>query len=154
MIAIDLKGAEDLVESSERFRKGFTRAVDHSFRRSLRKTATATRKDIAGQSGFGRSVWGQRSEWGRSVKLSKIVGLIRLRIRDEHVEAGLYLRGMAKVIEEGGRVKPHRFGKGVHPGAAVRAHGFGRSNLERDETRILSTLEADVGDHLEKSYGL
>jgi hypothetical protein len=88
------------------------------------------------------------------VKLGKLVGLIRIRAREQQIEAGLYLKGMAKLIEAGGRIKAHRIGKGMHPGADVRAHGFGASNLRRDEGGILAALDTDVGKLLTESYGL
>lgn len=163
MIDIDLHGMEALLESSKRFRRGLTRTIANSLRRGVRKTITDTKRDIRTGSGIGVAVWGRKPSG-----LNKIVTLIRVRADEAQVVTGIKLKGLALLIEQGGQIAPHKIRIGSfidsrgrhmpartvqHPGGPVRAHGFGGSNLRRDEDRILNTLADDVGKWLGQAYG-
>lgn len=164
MIEIELRGAEALIAASKRFRNGLRKTVENSLRRGVRKTIKDTKRDIQTGSGIGRTIWGKNP-----VGLSKLVTLIRVRGSETAIETGMKLKGLPRMIEEGGQIRPHRIpiraftdslGRNMpartvqHPGAPVRAHGFGGSNLQRDESHILETLAGDVGRWLEATFGL
>jgi hypothetical protein len=164
MIEIDLHGAEAFLESSKRFRNGLRRTIENSLRRGIRKTITATKTDIRTDSGLGRTIWGRKP-----AGLNKLVTLIRVRGGETAIETGMKLKGLPRLIEQGGQIRPHairiraftdRLGRRMpprtvqHPGAPVRAHGFGGSNLRRDENHILQALSDDVGRWLEAAFGL
>lgn len=164
MIEIELRGAEALIESSKRFRNGMRRTVENSLRRGVRKTITDTKRDIRTGSGIGRKIWGRNASG-----LNKLVTLIRVRASETAIETGIKFKGLPRMIEEGDQIRPHAIKVGPytdslgrsmpartlqHPGAPVRAHGFGGSNLRRDEGHILDTLAGDVGRWLGATFGL
>lgn len=157
MISIDLRGAERFLETSRKFRGSLTRTISRSLGRGLRKTAAKTRRDLRGLGmvrGITRSTWGRRKE----NRLTARVKPIRLRIGGEGVEAALGLYGFAAALEGGGRLVPHTIhvgGRAIrHPGARVERHGFGGSNLRRDDRAILQQLDQDVGELVGRLYGL
>ena len=157
MIAIDLHGAEQFLANNRRFRGQLTRTVSRSLAKSLGKTAAATRRDIRGVDvalGITRSPWGKRKE----NRLTSRVKVIKLRLGAEGVEAAIGLYGYADVIEEGGRIVPHTIqlrGRTLqHPGAVVAKHGFGAAHLRRDSGAILRQLDEDIGQLVNRIYGL
>lgn len=164
MIEIELRGHEAIIESSKRFRNGLRKTMENSLRRGVRPTIADTKRDIRTSSGLGRTIWGKNSSG-----LNKLVTLIRVRGNEAQVETGIKFKGLPRMIEEGGQIRPHAIKIGPytdslgrnmpartlqHPGAPVRAHGFGGSNLRRDEGHILETLAGDVGRWLGATFGL
>jgi hypothetical protein len=168
---IDLRGFEELAKSNEDFRRQIGRTVTRSLGRGLRKTAASIRRDLSGLpivKGITRSTWGRKKEntLGTRVKWT------RGGWDEEGAVAALGLYGYPAVLEDGGRFKAHQIpipGKFIarrkgqrgrsrrayiaHPGAAVAGHGFGGSNLRRDEGAILAQLDQDIGELLKSVYG-
>jgi hypothetical protein len=168
VITIDLRGADKVFEHNRKFRAQVIGTVARSFGRGMRKTTASIRRDLQGL-GAVRGI--TRSRWGRDARnrLSARVKTYGLRIRratnldaDQEARMAIGLYGYAAVLEDGGRTVPHeiimrtrRGTKAVrHPGSTLPGHGFGGSNLRRDESAIVSQLDRDVGELLARIYGV
>lgn len=169
-LSLDLRGVDALIAKNARFPKMLSRAVVNSFRRTLRRTATSVQRDIRSQSGIGRTIWGKNAS---GLRKQSLVTIIRPRVTEGAIETGLRFRGIPKLLEEGGRLKAHKIrGKSArgllvfegrkglvviksvqHPGAAVRAHGFGGSALRRNERTIAQDVDASIRKTVEQVYG-
>ncbi len=168
MITIDDRGFEAVARGNAAFLRQAAKVLKNSLTRTLRRTATTVRQDIRSQSGLGRSVWGEKAS---GLTRQKLVTIIKPRAGGDSIETGLSFRGLPKLIEEGGTIKAHAIrpskgkllvfevnGKIVaaravrHPGARVRAHGFGGSALRRNETAIAEDLNRSLQNLVNQAY--
>jgi hypothetical protein len=156
-IQINLAGAPELIAKSNRIRSLVSRVTLNAIRRVVRRHITTTKQDIRTQSGIGRSIWGKNASG-----LNTIVSLIRARMTPEMIETGIKLKGLPKMIEEGGRTKPfqmHPYGnkfakKVTHPGAPIRAHHFAQTQLLRASPLIVREVEISLGRLVGNDRGL
>lgn len=169
MISLEMKGADLLVAKSQTFQKRLPAAVLNGIRGQVRKTITKVRRQIRTESGIGRSKWSRaRPGW-----IDRQVNLLRARIGSDgkSVETGIKLSGMPRIIEVGGRLKPHKIegnpwlvfkakdGRLVslhrvnHPGAPVRAHSYARKALDQDANLINVEVAKRIDKLTEAVFG-
>lgn len=143
-ISLEMKGDEALIAASNRYRKGIPRVTLNATRRVLRRAVTVIKKDIRSRSEFGRNLFTKR---GSGPDLNKLVTVIRARGTEDSIDTGIRLKGLPKIIEQGGVTEKHtikprsaprlafqgtgRFSGGLifakvvnHPGSTVRPHGY------------------------------
>lgn len=139
-LSIELKGTEALAKNSVTFKKRYPRTVLNAMRRAIRRDITKIKAALKALSGLGQTVWAKRRG-----SIPQQVSLIQARVADggQSLITGVKLKGLARLIEEGGRTKAHQikprtapklafkvagnlvFARGVnHPGSPVRAHGI------------------------------
>lgn len=101
---IQLTGTDVLAGKTVSFRRKYAKALLYAIRRAVRRDLTKVRKAIRKESGIGRTIWGKS---GKS--LSSQVKEIRERVSEggSVLETGIQLKGLAKLIEQGGRTKEH-----------------------------------------------
>lgn len=166
-LTLQLKGVDVLIQTNATFRKRLPVNVLGSIHRQLKRTITKINRDIATQSSIGRKIWGKNRSG-----LSKQVTLIKARASGDGkaIETGVKLVGIPKLIEDGGRIKPHVIkgdpwlvfqGKtGIvsvhsvnHPGGAVHAHRFARQHVERDTSLVLHEVRAGITKLIGETFG-
>lgn len=170
MIELELRGVDELMEGNRRFLREAARAIKNSLSRTLRRTATTVRRDVRTASGIGRSIWGRNAS---GLAKQKLVSIIEPRSRGEDIETGLKFKGLPRLIEEGGRIKPHpikanrarrlvfegRSGRLVsiqqvrHPGMTVRSHGFGAAAIRQNEGAIAEDVNRSIQNVVNWAYG-
>lgn len=163
MIKIDLHGAQRFLETSRRFPRALTGTIYRSLKRSLRKPVTATRREVRASATV-RAI--QKTPWGRDPRnrLTARVKRIGPTIDGTSVAAGIGIYGAPAAAGTGDRIIPHDIpiARGSHaglvihhPGARVLSqHGVRRDHIRRYEGEILRQLDKDVGDLVERMYGL
>jgi len=165
-LQLDIRGAERILEGCRTFQRQVSRGFENALRRGVRRALKDVNNDIRNRSGLGRSIWGKK---GKGLKA--FATLIRPRREGEMVETGIKFRGLAALIEKGGRIAPHKitpveggklifegrsgrvFAKVVnHPGAPVRAHGYGRQAVEKHAPAIAAEVNESVGKVLQEAF--
>jgi hypothetical protein len=163
---LQLIGAERIAAKGLNFRKQLTRTLENSLRRNVRRSLAGIKTEIRG-TGLGSSIWGRKASG-----LSTLVSLVRVRREADGFATGVKLSGLAKMIETGGRIRPHDiepknastlsfradgrtvFAKRVrHPGGPVSRHDIARRALERDAPAISAATQADVVTLLNEVFG-
>lgn len=147
-LSLQLKGVEPLIKASASFKRRLPNTVSNAIRRPLRRVATRVKKDIRTKSGIGKTLWGRK---GGTRALDRIVKILPAQIRNGgELYTGLRLRGLAKNIEDGTRIKPHLIKKAwgrvlvKHPGANVRAHYFATQAMKGVHNEIVAGVAADI----------
>lgn len=155
-MTVDLKGVDKLIASSQAFRERLPGAVLNAMRDQLRRTLDTVKRDIASNSGIGQTIWGKNPKG-----LDKLVTLIQARVKDGAIETGIRVNGLPKIIDQGGTIKPHfiRHGFGrpknriPHPGTQVRQHGFARTALDRDVSKVILEVRMAVVKLSSQTFG-
>jgi len=121
-----------LMASMKGFGPEVMKALGNAFRRELRRT----RSDALAR--FRSTTIGRRLPRRDSAGL---VALSRVRREDGGLVATLSAKGMAGLVETGGRTGPHRV---RHPGGPVAAHPFLRPAAEGVTDRIATEMREAV----------
>ncbi len=163
MIEIDLRGAEKFLATSRRFRGALTGTIYRSLKRSMRRPVVDARREVLGSPVVDRI---RRTPWGRRKenRLTARVKRFGPSIDGKTVTVGMGIYGAPAAAGTGDRIVPHdiAINQGSHaglvihhPGARILSqHGVGRSGLSRHESEILRQLNEDVGQLVERLYGL
>lgn len=181
MLSLDMRGVSELLAKNRSFGRALKRALKNSLQRGARRSATETRKQVAAQSGIGRTIWGKNQS---GLTKQKLVTAIEPRGGGEAVEGslsgdavvtGVRLRGIPKLVEEGGRTKAHTIkprggavgrerlafvtgGKLVrprsvrHPGSPIRPHGFAAATLQRNAPGIVADVNRSVQNAVAEAF--
>lgn len=175
-LQINLRGVEEILAKNARFLPVLRRAVVNSLRRTTRRAATEVKADVRTRSGIGRKIWGKDPS---GLTKQGLISIIQPQVRGDSIEAGLKLRGIPRLLEEGGRYGPHtirskrggflvfegrprgEFGtssmvvtrKVEHRGSPVRPHGFGGSALRRRQSEIADDLNLSIRNAVNATYG-
>lgn len=165
-LSLELKGDEILIAASKKFRAALPKTAANAARRVLRRRITTIKKRIRAESGIGRSIWGSKGGG-----LDKLVTLIRPTGTEDTLSTGVKLKGLPRMIEEGGQTKPHvikaknaprlAFVVGGHPvfvkqvdhkrGSVIRPHGIAAAemkaaqyDLAREVNESIAKLKASL----------
>jgi hypothetical protein len=180
MLSLDMRGVAELLAKNASFARALKRAIKNPLQRGARKSATEARKQIP-SSGIGRTIWGKNPS---GLTKQKLVTAIEPRGGGESVDGtltgdavvtGVKLRGIPRLLEDGGRIKPHTIkprggavgrarlafmgSRGLvmprsvrHPGAPVRAHGFAAATLQRNGPAIVADVNLSVQNAVAEAY--
>jgi hypothetical protein len=167
-LSMVLNGEEPIQAFLRDYYKTLDRSLTNALRRGLTRIATATKNQIRTESGIGRTIWGKKPG-----NLTKQVYRMKITKRGDDLQSGIKLKGLPALVEAGGQIKPHeikpknrpflafRGEKGWvftkdpvhHPGATVRAHGFGKAAAQREAPAILADMNAEIDALHGKAFG-
>lgn len=153
-INIQLKGVDKLMAQNRAFAGRLPGVVLNAVRRPIRRSITVVKRRMRTECGIGVSIFGKNGSG-----LNSIVTLIKARVRQNQLETGIKVVGLAALIESGGRIKPHiirrGFGRGPipHPGSAVRAHHIARQELDKVGPEVMHAVREDISKLIGKTFG-
>lgn len=163
-LRISLTGVEQWLKNILSFRRSLPVRTGAALEGHVATRLAAIRRDFETKSGLGRSL----DRKGRA-HFDGIVVAVKTRLQNGGIETGVELRGLAAVIEKGGRLRAHTIkgkpslafvGKGGrrvvvpsvnHPGGRVRPHELAVGDLKRSApgaaaavTRAVDRLKAET----------
>lgn len=170
-LTLEFKGIDKLMAANQSYARRFPNVVLNAIRRPLRRTVTKIRQRIRKESGIGKSIWGRH---GKAKGLETFVREVRTKVVGTSIHAGIRLTGLAAMIEQGGKIKPHlikikahpiknAFGfRGTiqhpgmvvkHPGASVRAHFFAQREMAGISSQVVEAIRQDLEKLKVKTFG-
>ena len=153
-ISLQLKGIDKLMAQNRAFAGRLPGVVLNAVRRPIRRSITVVKRRMRTECGIGVSVFGKNG-----AGLNSIVTLIKARVRQNQLETGIKVVGLARLIEAGGNIKAHTirrgFGRGPipHPGSIVRAHGIARQEMDKVGSEVMHAVREDISKLIAKTYG-
>ncbi len=153
-LTLQLKGVDKLMAQNRAFAGRLPGVALNAVRRPLRRKITVIKRRIKTECGIGDSVWGKNASG-----LNRIVTLIKARVRAGALETGVKVVGLAALIEQGGRIKPHTirrgFGRGPmpHPGSTVRGHNIARQEMDAVSSEVMLAVREDISKLISNTFG-
>ncbi len=154
---VNVSGKDELLATTARL-KTFKAMRSSAIRAELLPPVRTARKEIRKaykRTTLGRKFWGRRKRRGRVPRL--MLKNRPISVRQETIETGVDVKGMAALIEEGGRIKQHRItgrpflvwpgGRArvvVHPGMRVPKEPVGEGVLRRSEPNFRTGIESGL----------
>lgn len=163
---------QDFPSMTRTFR-AFTRTKNAPIVNAIRRVLTSIRTDAKAripQDGLGRKIWGQKASG-----LNALLKRVAVRTQGDSFTGGLEVKGLAGLIEKGGRTtehpisawrgavlarKPGFFARGTagvakaivkHPGGPVAQKARALEAVEAARPRFLDQISQAVRDALEKA---
>lgn len=130
------------------FQSRLPAAVGEGLASASERASKEIAREIERESRLGRGLYVEES-----YDAALDVEVIEPRNRDGAVQSGLRLKGIARLMELGGRIRQHRLGQGTHPGAEVRRYGFARRQLEREPGRAATGIRAGIARLIGAVFG-
>jgi len=153
-LSLKLNGVDKLMAQNRAFAGRLPGTVLNAVRRPLRRRITVIKRRIKTECGIGVSIWGANASG-----LNKIVTLIKARVREGALETGVKVVGLAALIEQGGRIKPHIIKRGFgrkpmpHPGSDVRGHNIARQEMDSVGSEVMFAVREDIQKLIGKTFG-
>lgn len=139
MISMELRGGDRLKARLAVFQSRLPEASGAALTGAATDAQSAIARRLESDSRLGRGVY-RSGEFDPE----RDVEVIKPESKDGGASTGLRLRGFARLMEKGGRIRPHAQGRGMHPGAQVKRYGYGEEALRKEAQRAGTGVMAAI----------